>query len=225
MMPVSSTLVDAGRSPCIGSERPERREGCLPPAQSRVPPGQPSCLRRALPACPVNRPIGTALEALYEATDGANWSNNANWLSEASLREWHGVITDRNGRVTGLSLSGNRLWGEIPAELGSLANLQRLYLHQNQLGGEIPAELGDLSNLRILDLGINELTGKMPPELGNMSNLKYLSLSYNELTGKIPPELGGLANLEILSLSGLSLFSFRGKAGEGSVAETGRLPL
>ena len=37
--------------------------------------------------------------------------------------------------------------GEIPAELGSLANLQQLYLYDNQLTGEIPTELGSLANL------------------------------------------------------------------------------
>ena len=37
--------------------------------------------------------------------------------------------------------------GEIPAELGSLTNLEQLYLHDNQLSGEIPAELGNLTNL------------------------------------------------------------------------------
>ena len=38
--------------------------------------------------------------------------------------------------------------GEIPAELGSLSNLRRLWnLHDNALSGEIPAELGSLSNL------------------------------------------------------------------------------
>ena len=133
----------------------------------------------------------TALEALYEATDGANWSNNANWLSEASLREWHGVITDRNGRVTGLSLSGNRLRGEIPAELGGLANLHGLSLSGNRLSGEIPAELGGLANLLELYLSGNQLSGGIPAELGSLANLQRLYLHENQLRGEIPAELGG----------------------------------
>ena len=32
-----------------------------------------------------------ALEALYHSTDGPNWNNNANWLSDAPLRDWYGV--------------------------------------------------------------------------------------------------------------------------------------
>ena len=42
--------------------------------------------------------------------------------------------------------------GEIPTELGSLANLRWLDLRNNQLTGEIPTELGSLANLQGLDL-------------------------------------------------------------------------
>ena len=38
-----------------------------------------------------------ALVALYNATDGANWKNSENWLSDAPIGEWHGVTTDTNG--------------------------------------------------------------------------------------------------------------------------------
>ena len=61
--------------------------------------------------------------------------------------------------------------------------------------GEIPPELGGLANLTTLWLWSNELTGEIPPELGGLSNLTGLSLSGNQLTGEIPPELGGLSNL------------------------------
>ena len=42
-----------------------------------------------------------ALVELYNATDGANWTNNTNWLSDEPMREWHGVVTDEGtgGRV------------------------------------------------------------------------------------------------------------------------------
>ena len=44
-----------------------------------------------------------ALVALYNATGGANWGNNGNWLSNAPMGEWHRVTTDSDGRVTDLS--------------------------------------------------------------------------------------------------------------------------
>ena len=143
-----------------------------------------------------------ALVALYKATDGLNWRNNTNWLSAgpAPMGEWHGVTTDSDGRVTDLYLSDNQLSGEIPAELGNLANLQELGLGGNQLSGEIPAELGNLTNLQDLFLWNNELTGSIPAELGNLTNLQRLYLSMNQLTGEIPARLGNLSNLEVLWL-------------------------
>ena len=52
-----------------------------------------------------------ALVALYNATGGAEWWNNQNWLSDAPMREWAGVDTDDNGRVRGLTLGERSLRG------------------------------------------------------------------------------------------------------------------
>ena len=141
-----------------------------------------------------------ALVALYNATDGANWTNNSNWLSDRPLREWHGVRTEGNGPVTGLYLNDNQLSGEIPPELGGLSNLEELVLYQNRLSGEIPAKLGSLANLERLELQGNQLSGEIPAELGSLANLEWLGLSFNQLSGEIPAELGSLSNLEVLEL-------------------------
>ena len=142
-----------------------------------------------------------ALEALYNATGGANWSDNTNWLSSQPLSDWHGVTADDNGCVRGLDLSDNQLTGTIPAELGNLANLEELSLYDNQLTGTIPAELGNLANLQGLFLRRNQLTGGIPAELGDLANLQWLLLEANQLTGTIPASLGNLANLDRLGLS------------------------
>ena len=118
-----------------------------------------------------------ALVALYNATGGANWTNNTNWLSNEALSEWHGVTTDADDRVTRLDLSRNMLSGEIPVELGNLTSLQELYLWGNELSGEIPVELGNLTNLQLLSLSRNGLSGEIPVELGNLTSLQELSLS------------------------------------------------
>ena len=142
-----------------------------------------------------------ALVALYNATDGENWENSDNWLSDAPIGEWHGVTTNADGRVTLLNLSRNKLSGEIPAELGNLFQLERLNLTVNELSGEIPAELGSLSNLIRLYIGGTELSGEIPAELGRLSNLRVLNLSFTNLSGEIPAELGNLSNLRVLNLS------------------------
>ena len=141
-----------------------------------------------------------ALVALYNATGGATWTNNRNWLTNEALSEWHRVTTDENGRVTILRLVLNGLSGEIPPELGNLANLQILSFSRNGLSGEIPAALGNLANLQTLSLSANTLTGEIPVELGDLANLERLDLLQNALSGEIPAELGGLANLELLYL-------------------------
>ena len=130
-----------------------------------------------------------ALTALYNATDGANWRNNGNWLSNAPMGEWHRVTTDSDGRVTQLVLFTNQLTGEIPAELGSLTNLQTLDLADNQLTGEIPAELGNLINLESLYLTNNQLVGCIPEELRNVpyNDLDQLGLDY--CSGDQAPDL------------------------------------
>ena len=146
-----------------------------------------------------------ALVVLYNATDGDNWVNTANWLSNEPLGRWYGVTADGNGRVTRLRLGANRLSGELPEDLGNLESLESLALPANQLSGGIPAELGNLANLYRLDLDVNQLSGEIPARLGGLASLESLSLIGNQLSGQIPPELGNLSNLEFLGLFGNQL--------------------
>ena len=157
----------------------------------------------------VENPDRAALVALYNATDGPNWVDNTNWLSDAPLGEWYGVETDRSGRVIRLDLSGrwdgqnntgNGLLGSMPSELGNLANLEELDLRGNSLRGVIPPELGRLAKLEVLLLVRSQLQGTIPPELGNLASLTDLRLSLNLLHGTVPSELGNLAKLKVLWL-------------------------
>ena len=150
-------------------------------------------------------PDRAVLEALYNATDGPNWRNNDRWLSDRPIGEWSDVTTDDEGRVIELVLWSNELSGEIPSELGNLANLEILDLGGNELSGEIPPELGKLESLEVLDLNGNELSGEIPPELGKLESLEVLHLGGNELSGEIPLELGKLESLEVLLLTGNQL--------------------
>ena len=138
-----------------------------------------------------------ALVALYNAADGPNWSNNTNWLSDEPSGEWYGVGTDRSGRVLSLFLGYHQLSGEIPAELGNLANLETLGLSENQLSGEIPPELGNLANLKILYLHDNQLSGEIPADLGSLANLEWLWLDGNQLSGCVPEGLRDVATNDL----------------------------
>ncbi|MXZ74311.1 MAG: hypothetical protein F4Z03_04250, partial [Gemmatimonadetes bacterium] len=140
------------------------------------------------------------LSILYQATNGDEWTNNENWLSNGPLSDWYGVIASASGEVVRLELPRNNLQGPLPAELCHLASLGVLDLRYNDLTGNLPPEFGLLANLRWLGLAGNGITGGIPPELGQLSLLTSLSLDSTELTGNIPPELGLLTNLSWLSI-------------------------
>ena len=146
-------------------------------------------------------PDREALIALYNATDGPNWKNQDNWLSEAPISTWHGVTTNDGGRVTRIDLSEGGMLGLLPDELGQLAYLDSLNVRDNNLEGPIPPELGQLERLEYLNLESTRLTGPIPPELGQLERLEIMNLASNALTGQIPPELGQMASVERLYLN------------------------
>lgn len=105
-------------------------------------------------ACSDDRAV---LVALYEATDGANWTNNTHWLSDAPLNEWYGVTTDDDGRVVSLDLRENWLSGALPSSLGDLTHLQELDLSNNDFSGSLPFSLINLTHLQRLYLDNTQL--------------------------------------------------------------------
>ena len=138
------------------------------------------------------------LIALSEASGGAGWTNNANWLTKRHIGQWHGVTADGSGRVTALDLTDNGLSGMIPAQLGSLSNLEQLDLGGNELTGEVPEQLGSLSNLEQLHLRGNKLTGELPQALTGLTVLQEFSFHLNTglcapVDGAFQAWLGGMA--------------------------------
>ena len=106
-----------------------------------------------------------ALDALYQATDGEDWTDSDGWLSGPALGEWSGVETDSLGRVTALDLAGNGLSGELPARLGHLAAMTELKLGDNSLAGPLPLSLTALS-LREFRYAGTELCAPDDPAFG-----------------------------------------------------------
>ena len=176
-----------------------------------------------------------ALKAIYTATAGDGWTKGSKTASTkpwkvdddtSSLGDWHGVITDSDGRVTHLSLWRNNLAGSMPFEIGHLTKLQQLHLYGNgsltgalpasivnlgdvtdirmdgtNVAGPIPAEIGDMSSLQKLNLDSPSMSGRIPSTVGKLKELKDLSIRDTVITGTIPIEISGLAKLEKLSIN------------------------
>ena len=175
-------------------------EGCIPDSWRRA--GSNDLGNLNLDYCgsesdPDDRAV---LVMLYNSTDGDNWRNNENWLSDRPIGAWNGVETDAQGKVTHLDLRFNNLTGKIPIEVAKLTELRVLDLSINNISGPIPQGIGHLTNLEKLDLAGNKILGAIPAELADLANLVDLSLTSNELTGEFPTWTEGLHRLENLSL-------------------------
>ena len=144
-----------------------------------------------------------ALVALYDNTDGANWTDadTNQWLIAADPCNWEGVDCDGGSNVTELRLENNGLSGPIPSALEDLTQLYALDLSDNNLTGAIPERLGELTKLDLLRLGNNQLGGIIPESLGSLTLLHDFVLADNQLTDRIPATFGNLTNLSIIDLS------------------------
>ena len=152
--------------------------------------------------CTLDQVDRAVLVKLYNSTNGNEWEENANWLTDMPLPTWHGVDVNAHGKVTGIDLQGNNLDGELVPEIGHLSELTSLNLGGNHISGGIPTSLAQLTVLTSLDLDANRLTGSIPTEFGNLKLITNLSLKGNELTGEIPETLGTLTELQSLLVAG-----------------------
>lgn len=142
------------------------------------------------------------LMMLYKALDGPNWSAQKGWNTQTPIDRWEGV-TVSNQMVTGLSLKGIGLNGELPASIGHLNALLRLELSSNpKLSGPLPEELGQLLHIREFLANDTGLSGPLPAVLGGWNAVTRIELDHNTLSGSIPAEWSGMEALRELSLCG-----------------------
>ena len=162
-----------------------------------------------------------ALVAIYNASDGANWTKNK-WELDKPIDTWP-AVTVNNGRVTALKLStsgviakdwtlpdavgdlteltelrinSNKLVGDIPDAVYSLAKLEKLYFQNDNLTGSISGKIAQLTELTELYVDRNaNMTGGIPKEIGNLKKLMRLNISQSGIGGEIPAELGQCESL------------------------------
>ena len=105
-----------------------------------------------------------ALKALYNSTDGANWTANK-WDTSKPLSDataWPGVTADAHGVVTKIVLSNSGLSGSLPAALGNLTYLEEFDLSNNNLVGGIPKEVKNLNGLKKFYVNGNQMNDSVP---------------------------------------------------------------
>ncbi|WP_309742069.1 leucine-rich repeat domain-containing protein [Chamaesiphon sp. OTE_20_metabat_361] len=109
----------------------------------------------------------------------------------AKIIEKAGIYGDEK-----LWLANNQLTS-LPESIGSLSNLNILYVWGNQLTS-IPKSISNLTNLSILDLSGNQFS-YLPDSICNLANLDSLNLIENQLTN-LPVSIVNLSNLTELQL-------------------------
>ena len=122
-------------------------------------------------------------------------------MKDANYCEWEGIRCDEESKkcVEWIDVAEKNLTGELPMELGKLANLTNLWLGENLLlSGNLHA-LSPLVKLRQLELPNTQITGELDA-LQGMKQLEYLVLSQSLVHGKLEA-LQELKQLRELSLS------------------------
>ncbi|KAI9325048.1 hypothetical protein DFJ73DRAFT_965995, partial [Zopfochytrium polystomum] len=140
----------------------------------------------------------------FSSASPTSSSSEASTTSTSTSTPWCCAargVTCANGTVVGIDFSYRNLTGVLPAALGKLANLTKLYLNGNSLSGPLPPELGNLAKLVDLSINSNGLTGEIPAALSQLSSIATIDLSSNALSGNIPTFVTSLKGLYLLFLS------------------------
>ncbi|OUM58041.1 hypothetical protein PIROE2DRAFT_16801, partial [Piromyces sp. E2] len=127
----------------------------------------------------------TSIDCLDNCCNAYHWYNANN------------IDCDKNGRITEIDMSGEKLTGPLPETIGLLTELDTIELDNNKLSGPIPESICQLKK----DLSSNKLNGKIPECIGDLTKLKDLELDNNKLTGKIPESFGKLTNIKYFGYS------------------------
>ncbi len=110
---------------------------------------------------PVAQQEYDALVELYNALDGANWTNK--WdVSTNNIHQarWFGV-SNYDGHITSISLPSNNLKGTLANIWAKLPYLNKLYLRDNKIDGidgTIPTTIETSVEMQNVDLGTIELS-------------------------------------------------------------------
>jgi hypothetical protein len=139
------------------------------------------------------------------------WKPSSALDSDGCPADWHGVQCS-GGQILSIAFDGIGLVGKATLSvLARMPMLRNLSLSGNKLGGVLPRELGSMASLQVLDLSNNRFSGSIPSELTKLAGLGYLNLSSNGFGGALPVGFRNLRKLKYLDLRGNG---FTGKLGD-----------
>ncbi len=122
------------------------------------------------------------------------------YLAIMSMNHLTGTIPDCLGNLTVLFTviieNNPQITGSISHTLGNIGVLTTLYLTGNALYGSIPANIAKSTSLQLIDLSYNLLTGSVPASMFSPS-MKTLNLQHNYLEGSLPASSKGCPLLTI----------------------------
>lgn len=126
------------------------------------------------------------LKSFYQTHGGTTWTEHWNLESnEINSTSWSGVTFNNEGRVTGLSLAGHNVTGQLTDLLFQLPYLKKLDLSNNQLTGSVDDFIGNISStheaLEELTLTGNQLEGNIGVAGQKLPNLKKLAVGSNKI--------------------------------------------
>ena len=100
-----------------------------------------------------------------------------------------------------MSLSDNKLVGNIPNGIGNLKSLYFFSISVNNLSGTIPSSLYNISSLQTISFSKNQFEGTLPDNIGlTLPNLNSLLFVNNKFSGSILVSLCSASQLQILDL-------------------------
>ncbi|XP_033502586.2 leucine rich repeat containing 8 VRAC subunit Aa [Epinephelus lanceolatus] len=132
-------------------------------------------------------------------------------LKDNNLKTIEEIISFQHlHRLVCLKLWYNQI-AYIPIQIGTLTNLERLYLNRNKIE-KIPSQLFFCRKLRFLDLSHNNLTN-IHADVGFLQNLQYFAVTANRIE-TLPPELFKCKKLRTLNLGNNCLQTLPSRFGE-----------
>ncbi|XP_070674460.1 LRR receptor-like serine/threonine-protein kinase EFR isoform X1 [Malus domestica] len=124
-------------------------------------------------------------------------------IISVSSNQLSGSIPREIGNLTmlkGINLDDNK-FEELPNEIGSLGQLEELFVQENALKGSAFVPVLNISSLTTLTLFGNNMSGSLPDNIcEHLSSIRRFSLGRNQLDGLIPSKLWQCKELREITL-------------------------